>query len=59
MLLGSSSLVSQCGENTPLFSGEIKNIELLNNKLHGLSPPGGLMSPPGEFASLLFDQGVP
>ena len=34
-------------------------IELLNNKLHGLSPPGGLVSPPGRFASLSFDQGVP
>ena len=34
-------------------------IELLNNKLHGLSPPGGLVSPSGRFASLLFDQGVP
>ena len=36
-----------------------RHIELLNNKLHGLSPPGGLVSPPGGFASLLFDQGVP
>ena len=34
-------------------------IELLNNKLHELSPPGGSVSPPGGFASLLFDQGVP
>ena len=34
-------------------------IELLNNKLHGLLPPGGLVSPPGGFASLLFDQGIP
>jgi hypothetical protein len=34
-------------------------IELLNNKLHGLSPPGGLVSHSGGFASLLFDQGVP
>ena len=33
--------------------------ELLNNKLHGLSPPGGLVSPSGGFASLLFDQRVP
>ena len=31
-------------------------IELLNNKLHGLLPPGGLVSPSGGFASLLFDQ---
>jgi uncharacterized protein YjbI with pentapeptide repeats len=31
-------------------------IELLNNKLHGLSPPGGLVSPSAGFASLLFDQ---
>ena len=34
-------------------------IELLNNKLHGLLLPGGLVSPSGGFASLLFDQGVP
>ena len=34
-------------------------IELLNNKLHGLSPPGGFVSPFGGFASLLFDQAVP
>ena len=33
-------------------------IELLNNKLHGLTPPGGLVSPPGGFASLLCDQGL-
>ena len=30
-------------------------MELLNNKLHGLLPPGGSMSPPGGFASLFFD----
>ena len=34
-------------------------IELLNNKLHGLSPPGGFVSPSGRFASLSFDQAVP
>ena len=34
-------------------------IELLNNKLHGLSPPGGFVSPSVGFASLLFDQAVP
>jgi hypothetical protein len=34
-------------------------IELLNNKLHGLSPPGGLVSLSGGFALLLFDQRVP
>ena len=34
-------------------------IELLNNKLHGLLPPGGLVSPPVGFAPLSFDQGVP
>ena len=33
-------------------------IELLNNKLLGLSPPGGFVSPSGGFASLLFDQAV-
>ena len=34
-------------------------IELLNNKLHGLSPPGGFVSSSGGFLSLLFDQAVP
>ena len=34
-------------------------IDKINNKLHGLSPPGGLVSPPGGFASLAFDQAVP
>ena len=37
-------------------AGSLLPIELLNNKLHGLSPPGGLVSPSGGFASLLFDQ---
>ena len=32
---------------------------LKNNKLHGLSPPGGLVPPPGGFASFFLDQGVP
>ena len=40
-------------------SRRVKLIELLNNKLDGLSPFGGLVSPPGGFASLSFDQGVP
>ena len=31
-------------------------IELMINKFHGLSPSGGLVSPSGGFASLLFDQ---
>ena len=31
-------------------------IELMINKLHGLSPSGGSVSPHGGFASLLFDQ---
>ena len=34
-------------------------IDKINNKLHGLLPPGGLVSPPGGFASLAFDQAVP
>jgi hypothetical protein len=34
-------------------------IELKNNKLHGLLPPGGSVSPPDAFASLFFDQAVP
>ena len=32
------------------------SIELMINKLHGLSPSGGLVSPSGGFASLFFDQ---
>ena len=36
----------------------IRLIELMINKLHGLSPSGGLVSPSGGFASLLFDQGL-
>ena len=35
----------------------ICRIELLNNNSHGLSPPGGLVSPSGGFVSLLCDQG--
>ena len=35
---------------------EKESIELYNNRLHGLSPPCGLVSPSGGFASLLFDQ---
>ena len=31
-------------------------IELMINKLHGLSPSGGLVPPSGGFASLFFDQ---
>ena len=34
-------------------------IELLNNKLHGILPPTGLVSSLGGFASLSFDQGGP
>ena len=34
-------------------------IELKNNKLCGLSPPGGSVSPPGGFSFLSFDQVVP
>ena len=33
-----------------------ENIELMINKLHGLSPSDGLVSPSGGFASLFFDQ---
>ena len=33
-------------------------IELLNNNSHGLSPPGGSVSPSGGFSSLLCDQGL-
>ena len=35
---------------------DIQTIELMINKLHGLSPSGGLVSPSGGFASLFFDQ---
>ena len=31
------------------------SIYKINNKFHGLSPPGGLVSPSGGFASLAFD----
>ena len=34
-------------------------IDKINNKLHGLSPPGCLVSPSGGFTSLAFDQAVP
>ena len=36
--------------------GGLGLIELMINKLHGLLPSGGLVSPSGGFASLLFDQ---
>ena len=38
--------------------GSHEIIELLNNNSHGLSPPGGLVSPSGRFVSLLYDQGL-
>ena len=42
-----------------IVDGEnIFGIELLNNNSHGLSPPGGLVSPSGRFVSLLCDQGL-
>ena len=37
-------------------SWSLRTIELLNNKLHGLSAPGGFVSLSGGFSSLLFDQ---
>ena len=37
----------------------LKVLWLINNKLHGLSLPGGFVSPFGRFASLLFDQAIP
>ena len=36
--------------------GNFSAIELMINKLHGLSPSGGLVSPSGRFALLFFDQ---
>ena len=39
-----------------MLSQLMPTIELMINKTHGLSPPGGLVSPSGGFASLLFDQ---
>ena len=40
---------------TPQFRSAVGWTEC---KLHGLSPPGGLMSPRGKFVSLLCDQGL-
>ena len=34
---------------------QIQYIELINNKINGLLPPGGFVSPSVRFASLLFD----
>ena len=42
-----------------LYIPSTLNIELLNNKLHELSPPGGFVSPSGGFASLSFHQVLP
>ena len=33
----------------------VNSIELMINKLHGLLPSGGLVSPSGGFALLFFD----
>ena len=41
-----------------ILKDSLDSIELKNNKLHGLWPPGGSVSPPGGFASRFFDQGV-
>ena len=62
-------LLSHCKLNVEIPFGGLENkmeyfftlicyisIELMINKTHGLSPPGGLVSPSGGFASLLFDQ---
>ena len=46
-------MVSQWRKITIIFEWFI---ELMINKLHVLSPSGGLVSPSGGFASLLFDQ---
>ena len=40
------------------FEGLWNIIDKINNKLHGLSLPGSLVSPSGGFASLAFDQAV-
>ena len=55
ILLGAYSILRPClrQESAKII------IEMLNNKLHVLSPPGGFVSPSGRFASLLFDQAVP
>ena len=64
--LCSSSLGAPCCRGG-LFTSEQKelenaqflfllSIELMINKLHGLSPSGGLVSSSGGFALLLFDQ---
>ena len=41
------------------MNSSVLGIELLNNKFHGLSPPGGFVSSSGVFTSLSFDQAVP
>ena len=54
----SAKLHSSQKQHRQRFVPSIGSIELLNNKLHGLSPAGGLVSPPGGFALFSFDQGV-
>ena len=44
-----------CGVTSSVFLLIEQIIELMINKLHGLLPSGGLVSPSGGFASLLFD----
>ena len=39
-----------------IYQTYVSSIELMINKLHGLSPSSGSVSPSGGFASLLFDQ---
>ena len=49
---------SVCNSQLKLKYACLDLIELLNNNSHGLSPPGGLVSPSGGFVSLLCDQGL-
>ena len=59
LILKSDSVSFDFFSLVQLLLRHLNSIELYNNKLHGLSPPGGFASPPVGFASLLFDQGVP
>ena len=59
ILVNFSSLLENLVDLQPLEISELHVsvlilIELMINKLHGLSPSGGLVSPSGGFASLFL-----
>ena len=57
---GSKHCITSKNKTTLYLEKKKKNtIDKIHNKSHGLSPPGGLVSPSGGFASLAFDQAVP